>query len=56
MKVHHKPEKAEFLAEVDRVRGTLDERFDDIQNGRVKTVDGEAFFERLRHREDGLLK
>ena len=45
-----------YLAEVTELRSTLDGRFDDIQSGRVKSVDGEAFFEDLRRREDGLLK
>jgi len=34
----------------------LDGRYDDIKSGRVKPVDGEAFFESLRQREDELLK
>jgi predicted DNA-binding protein len=45
-----------YLAEVTELRSTLDGRFDDIQSGRVKPVDGEAFFEDLRRREDDLLK
>jgi predicted transcriptional regulator len=47
---------AAYLAEVVQVRSTLDSRYDDIQSGRVKPVDGEAFFECLRLREDELLK
>jgi predicted DNA-binding protein len=45
-----------YLAEVTELRSILDGRFDDIQSGRVKPVDGEAFFEDLRRREDDLLK
>ena len=47
---------AGFLAEVGEVREILDGRYDDIKSGRVKPVDGEAFFESLRQREDELLK
>ena len=47
---------AGYLAEVLEVRSTLDSRYDDIQSGRVKPIEGEAFFENLRHREDELLK
>jgi len=45
-----------YLAEVTELRSILDGRFDDIQSGRVKPVDGEAFFEDLRRRDDDLLK
>jgi hypothetical protein len=34
----------------------LDTRYDDIKSGRVKPIDGEAFFDSLREREDELLK
>ena len=47
---------AAYLSEVAEVRALLDSRYDDIKNGRVKPVDGEAFFESLRRREDDLLK
>jgi hypothetical protein len=47
---------AAYLAEVVEARSTLASRYDDIQSGRVKPIDGEVFFESLRHREDGLLK
>jgi len=47
---------AGYLAEVVEVRNTLDERYDDIQSGRVKPIDGEAFFEGLRRSEDALRK
>jgi hypothetical protein len=41
---------AGYLAELTQVRTTLDDRFDDITNGRVKPVDGESFFENLRRK------
>jgi predicted DNA-binding protein len=47
---------AGYLQEVTEVRHMLDSRYDDIKSGRVKPVDGEAFFESLRQREDELLK
>jgi hypothetical protein len=34
----------------------LNSRYDDLKSGRVKPIDGEAFFEILRQREDELLK
>jgi predicted transcriptional regulator len=43
---------AGYLAEIAEVRETLD----DIKSGRVKPVDGEAFFGHLRQREDELLE
>src|SRR5215831_12349677 len=47
---------AGYLQEVAEVREMLDGRYDDIKNGRVIPVDGEAFFDKLRQREDDLLK
>jgi len=41
---------AAYLAEVAEVRNMLDGRYDDVKSGRVKPVDGEAFFEDLRQR------
>ena len=38
------------------VRAMLNSRYDDLKSGRVKPIDGETFFENLRHREDELLK
>ena len=38
------------------VREMLDGRYDDIKSGRVKPIDGEAFFDSQRQREDELLK
>lgn len=47
---------AGYLEELAAVRETLDSRYDDLKSGRVKPIEGEAFFERLRQREDDLLK
>jgi predicted DNA-binding protein len=47
---------AAYLGEVAEVRNTLDSRYDDIKSGRVKPIDGEAFFEDLRRRETELFK
>jgi predicted DNA-binding protein len=47
---------AGYLSELAEVRSTLDSRYDDIKSGRTKPIDGEAFFEGLRRREDDLLK
>jgi hypothetical protein len=47
---------AAYLVEVAEVRTMLDTRYDDIKSGRLKTVDGETFFESLRQREDDLIK
>jgi predicted transcriptional regulator len=44
---------------VDELAGTrekLDRRYDDLRSGRVQPIDGEAFFESLRRREDELFK
>ena len=46
---------AGYLSEVSEVRAILDTRYDEIKSGRVKPIDGEAFFENLRKREDELL-
>jgi len=46
---------AGYLAEVAEVREMLDGRYDDIKSGRVKPIDGEAFFDSLRQRENELL-
>ena len=46
---------AGYLAEVSEVREMLDSRYDDVKSGRAKPIDGEAFFDSLRRREDELL-
>jgi predicted DNA-binding protein len=45
---------AGYLGEVTEVRNMLDSRYDEIKSGRVKPIDGEAFFENLRQREVAL--
>ena len=47
---------AGYLTEVAEVREMLDGRYDDIKSGRAKAIDGEAFSDSLRQREDELLK
>ncbi len=47
---------AAYLTEVAELRSILDSRFDDIKNGRVQPIDGEAFFEDLRRREGEFAK
>jgi predicted transcriptional regulator len=47
---------AGYFDELAQTRETLDRRYDDLKSGRVKPLDGEEFFENLRHREDELLK
>jgi len=47
---------AAYLTEAAELRATLDTRYDEIKSGRVKPVDGEAFFEDLRRREGQLSK
>jgi len=47
---------AGYLAEVEELRTTIESRYDDFKSGRTKPIDGEAFFESLRQREDDLLK
>src|ERR1039458_5106778 len=45
---------AGYFDELAHVRGMLDSRYDDLKSGRVKPIDGEAFFETLRQREEEL--
>ena len=47
---------AVYLVEVAELRASLDSRYDDIRSGRVKSIDGEAFFEDLHRRENDLPK
>lgn len=42
---------AAYLTEVAELRIVLDTRYDEVKSGRVKPVDGEAFFDYLRRRE-----
>ena len=45
----------DYVDELARTREMLDRRYDDLKSGRVQSLDGEAFFESLRRREDELL-
>ena len=47
---------AGYFEELAQVREMLDSRYDDIKSGQVQPIDGEAFFESLRQREEALLK
>jgi predicted DNA-binding protein len=47
---------AGYFEDLAQVRAMLDSRYDEIKSGQVKSVDGKAFFERLRQREEALLK
>ena len=47
---------AGYLVEVAEVREMLDGRYDDMKANKVKPVNGEAFFDSLRQREDELLR
>jgi hypothetical protein len=44
---------AGYFEELAQTRKMLDSRYDDLKSGRVMPIDGEEFFESLRHREDG---
>ena len=43
---------AGYLAELGRIRATLDERFNDLKSGRVKPLDGDEAFARLRQKSE----
>jgi hypothetical protein len=47
---------AGYLAEVAEVRELLDKRYDDFKGKKVKPIDGEAFFDDMRQREDEMLR
>ncbi len=36
-----------YLDELERTRGMLDSRYDDLKSGKVKPIDGEEAFQRL---------
>jgi predicted DNA-binding protein len=42
-----------YLTELSEVRSALDARFDEIKSGRVKPIDGEEAFSRLRQKKTG---
>jgi len=46
---------AGYLEEAAQVREMLDSRYDNLKSGRVKPIDGQAFFDSLCQREDELL-
>lgn len=41
-----------YFDELSHARETLDRRFDDLESGRVKMIDGEEAFERLMKKTD----
>jgi predicted DNA-binding protein len=41
---------AGHLAELSEFREMVERRYDDVRSGRVKPINGEKFFENLRHR------
>lgn len=43
---------AGYLGEVAAIRKTLDSRYDDLKSGRVKPIDGEEAFRRLREKSE----
>ena len=43
---------AGYLDHVASVRETLDSRYDDLKSGRVKPIDGEEVFRRLREKSE----
>ena len=44
-----------YYDELMQAREMLNSRYDDLKSGRVKPIDGEEAFERLRRREDELI-
>ena len=46
---------AGYVAQLAETREMLNSRYDDLKSGKVKPIDGEAFFESLRKREDELV-
>jgi len=40
-----------YLAELSQLRDTLDSRYDGIKSGRVKPINGEEVFSRLRQKK-----
>ena len=44
-----------YYNELMQAREMLSSRYDDLKSGRVKPIDGEEAFERLRRREDKLI-
>lgn len=46
---------AGYFEELAQTREMLNSRYDELKSGKAKPIDGEAFFEKLRHREDELI-
>jgi predicted transcriptional regulator len=44
---------AGYLQELSQVREMLDSRYDDLNSGRVKPLDGEEAFAKLRRKSEG---
>jgi predicted DNA-binding protein len=42
-----------YLEELARTRDLVDSRYDDIKSGRVKPINGEEAFDRLRRKSEG---
>jgi predicted DNA-binding protein len=43
---------AGYLAELAEIRSTLDDRYDEMKDGRVKPIDGEEALKRFRTRSE----
>jgi predicted DNA-binding protein len=43
---------AGYLAELAEIQSTLDDRYDEIKDGRVKPIDGEEALKRIRSRSE----
>jgi predicted DNA-binding protein len=43
---------AGYLAELAEIRSALDDRYDEIKDGRVKPIDGEEALKRIRTRSE----
>jgi predicted transcriptional regulator len=46
---------AGYASELAYIRQSIDSRYDDLKSSRVQPIDGEAFFESLRLKEEQLL-
>ena len=44
---------AGYFEEVGSVRETLGSRYDDLKSGRIKAIDGEEAFRKLREKSEG---
>ena len=47
---------ASYFDELAQVRKTLDGRYDDVKSGKIKLIDGEEAFERLRAKSEAWRK